>query len=225
MIICPAQPFDIDQIMMIERQSFIPAIQEKRRCFEKRLKTYPEGFFVLSDTSEETVKQNGNALTCGYFCSELWDSFPEPNAEEKIFKRRFALGHNAADTHSAHGMYLYVSSFALSRPYRSKGYGAKFFKASLAALCGANKNIKTIVLLVNSEWENAVKIYQNEGFSEVRRLKDFFPTLTKKTFADGIVMTISADKYRELSLEPNADATIANEIANSFANPFAGVRI
>ena len=77
MIICPAQPFDIPAIMNIERQSFIPAIQEKKRVFEKRLKLIPEGFLLLADSSEEVVKKNKVALVCGYLCAERWDSLPD----------------------------------------------------------------------------------------------------------------------------------------------------
>ena len=84
MIICPAQPFDIPAIMNIERQSFIPAIQEKKRVFEKRLKLIPEGFLLLADSSEEVVKKNKVALVCGYLCAERWDSLPDFSLLNKI---------------------------------------------------------------------------------------------------------------------------------------------
>lgn len=213
MNIFPAQPFDIDSIMAIEHQAFIPQIQEKKRCFEKRLEAFPQGFFILSDASENVVKVHGKALTCGYFCSELWDSFPNENDGEKVFSRRFKLGHNPLDSHSENGMYLYVTSFALLNEYKSKGLGTKFFESSLAAICGANHNIKKIVLLVNDEWKNALKIYEKFGFKEVHRLKDFFPTLTKKTYSDGIVMTSDAENFRN------------REFAQTGENVWSGIKI
>ena len=124
MIICPAQPFDIFSIMNIERQSFIPAIQEKKRVFEKRLKLIPEGFLVLADSSEEVVKKNKVALVCGYLCAERWDSLPDFSLLEglgekerksalKKLEKRFELGHNPFHTHKTNGNILYISSFAL----------------------------------------------------------------------------------------------------------------
>ena len=216
MIICPAQPFDIFSIMNIERQSFIPAIQEKKRVFERRLKIFPEGFLVLADSSDEVVLKNKVALVCGYFCAERWDFLPDfeifgsesdsestagekekKNALKKI-EKRFSLGHNPLLTHKIDGAYLYVSSFALLKEYRGKGLGEKFFLNSLAALCSAMSGIKKVVLLVDSEWENALKIYKKLGFEQIFVLKEFFPTIQKKVSADGIVMCADADSFRNI---------------------------
>ena len=215
MIICPAQPFDIFQIMNIERQSFIPAIQEKKRVFEKRLKVYPQGFLALADCSDEIVLKNKVALVCGYLCAEKWDSLPdfeelrslsgvemsekEQKSALKRIEKHFALGHNPLLTHKTNGCYLYVSSFALLKEYRGKGLGEKFFKNSLAALCAANPEIKKVVLLVDSEWQTALKIYEKLGFQKVFELKEFFPTIQKKVNASGIIMTADADNGNELS--------------------------
>ena len=195
MIICPAKPFDIDSIMNIERQSFIPQIQEKKRVFEKRIKAFPEGFLLLADTSEKAVRESGFAKPCGYFCSELWDVFPAAE-DKKLIERRFSLGHNPLHTHAQKGAFLYISSFALLKEYRGKGFGEKFFVASVSALCGAFKNVRKIVLLVDSEWENAIKIYEKSGFAVDYTIKDFFPTLQKKEFADGIVMSCETSNFR-----------------------------
>ena len=81
MILCPAQPFDLPAIMMIEHSAFIPPLQERRRLFDERLALFPQGFFVLADTSEETVRAHGHAVTAGYFCSERWAALPAPLAE------------------------------------------------------------------------------------------------------------------------------------------------
>ena len=221
MIICPAQPFDIFQIMNIERQSFIPAIQEKKRVFEKRLKVYPQGFLALADCSDEIVLKNKVALVCGYLCAEKWDSLPdfeelrslsgvemsekEQKSAIKRIEKRFALGHNPLLTHKTNGCYLYVSSFALLKEYRGKGLGEKFFKNSLAALCAANPEIKKVVLLVDSEWQTALKIYEKLGFQKVFELKEFFPTIQKKVNASGIIMTADADSFRSVEFSDNGN--------------------
>lgn len=228
MIICPVQPFDIFQIMNIERQSFIPAIQEKKRVFEKRLKVYPQGFLALADCSDEIVLNNKVALVCGYLCAEKWDSLPdfeelrslsgvemsekEQKSAIKKIEKRFALGHNPLLTHKTNGCYLYVSSFALLKEYRGKGLGEKFFKNSLAALCAANPEIKKVVLLVDSEWQTALKIYEKLGFQKVFELKEFFPTIQKKVNASGIIMTADADSFRSVEF-------------SSCDNEFAGIKI
>ncbi|MBQ9205212.1 MAG: hypothetical protein IJ158_00685 [Treponema sp.] len=191
MIICPAQPFDIFQIMNIERQSFIPQIQEKKRVFEKRLKIFPEGFLVLADSSDEVVLKNKTALVTGYLCSELWDSLPDfeilqsKNEKEqksalKKIEKRFELGHNPLSTHKTTGPFLYISSFALLKDYRGKKYGENFFKNSVAALCCAMPHIKKVVVLVNSEWQSAIKIYEKLQFQKIATLTEFFPTIQKK---------------------------------------------
>ncbi|WP_407429201.1 GNAT family N-acetyltransferase [Treponema sp.] len=209
MIICPAQHFDIFSIMNIERQSFIPAIQEKKRVFEKRLKIFPEGFLLLADCSDEVILKNKTALICGYLCAERWDELPDfSNIESKNKKdykkslrkieKRFEPGHNPLYTHKNEGRFLYISSFALLKEYRTKGLGEKFFKNSVAALCGSMKTIEKIVLLVNEEWKGALKIYEKFGFSEIFRLQDFFPTIQKKQKSDGIIMTCDAECFRNI---------------------------
>ena len=223
MIICPAQPFDIFSIMNIERQSFIPAIQEKKRVFEKRLKIFPEGFLVLADSSDEVVLKNKVALVCGYLCAELWDSLPDfsllehasekeqKNARKKI-EKRFELGHNPLYTHKTDGSILYISSFALLKDYRGKGLGEKFFVNAVAALCCARPNVKKVAVLVDSEWQNALKIYEKCGFKKIGTLEAFFPTIQKKEFADGIVMTADAASFRTVEFA-------------SCANDLSGIRI
>ena len=212
MIICPAQPFDIFQIMNIERQSFIPAIQEKKRVFEKRLKIFPEGFLLLADCSDEAVLKNKTALVAGYLCAERWDLLPEfPKyteenekefeKSEKIIRKRFALGHNPLLTHKENGQILYVSSFALLKEYRSKGLGEKFFENSIAALVCSMKDIKKVVLLVDSEWETALKIYKKLGFSQLYKIEGFFPTIQKKEKSDGLILEANANQFREIQFE------------------------
>lgn len=214
MIICPAQPFDIFSIMNIERQSFIPAIQEKKRVFERRLRLFPEGFLILADCDDELVLKNKVALVCGYLCSEKWDSeeFAAAAKDERLLRKRFALNHNISHTHKTGGSVLYVSSLALLKEYRGKGLGERFFVNSVAALCASLGGIKKIVLLVNSEWENALRIYRKLGFAEDFVLKGFFPTIQKKVNSDGIIMSADSEIFRKI------------EFAGS-ENDLSGIRI
>lgn len=180
MNIFPAKAFDIPSIMNIERAAFIPAIQEKQKTFEERLSVFPEGFYVLSDSSDETVLKNGRSLIAGYFCSELWPTVPE---SDEIFK----LGHSAKKVHDKKGPVLYFSSFALLPAYQGKHLAGDFLDQCLKSVCASFPQVKKIVLLVNEEWTGARHIYEKLGFTELRTLKNFFPSL-KKDSSDGILM-------------------------------------
>lgn len=175
MKIFPAKSFDIQDIMKIERAAFIPQIQESQKTFEKRLEVFPQGFFVLTD-----ISVSGSTVTAGYFTSEIWDFFPSSDDV-------FTLGHDAEKTHKESGSVLYFSSFALLPAFQGKKLAEPFLKACLAGVCGAFPSIKKIVLLVNEEWSGARHLYEKLGFKEVRRIKDFFPSLKQK-HSDGIVM-------------------------------------
>lgn len=180
MKIFPAKSFDISEIMKIERAAFIPAIQENQRTFEERLSVFPEGFFVLSDNSDETVLQNRKAQVAGYFTSEIWREFPENDDV-------FTLGHSASKTHDINGNVLYFSSFAILPAFQGKHLAEPFLTSCLKSVCGAFPAIKKIALLVCEEWLGARHLYEKLGFKQVRVIKDFFPSL-KKQKADGIIM-------------------------------------
>ena len=193
MNICPAKAFDIDSIMMIERASFIPQIQERQKTFEERLTVFPQGFFVYSDTSDETVLKYKKAVNAGYFCSEIWDYIP---GEDDFF----ALGHSPEKLHNPAGKVLYVSSFAVLPQYRGQGNGRKLFLSSLKSVCSAFPSLETVLLLVNDEWKNARKIYDSLGFKTVRTLSNFFPSIQKNS-ADGILMKAEAESFRQEAVQ------------------------
>lgn len=190
MTICPAQYFDIPEIMKIERSAFIPQIQEKQKVFEERLSVFPKGFLILSDNSPETIKENRTALTAGYFCSEIWQTVPQTDDF-------FSLGHSAAKVHNDGGCILYASSFAILPEYRGKRLGKPFFKSSLEILCSSFPRIQTVLLLVNDEWKGAFHIYESLGFSVLRKIKEFFPSLHNIKGSDGILMTCNAETFRK----------------------------
>ena len=54
---------DMERIMEIEENAFIPYIRETYQTFDSRMKTFPEGFLVLEDDK---------GAVQGYFSSELW---------------------------------------------------------------------------------------------------------------------------------------------------------
>ena len=157
---------DIEKIMAIENDSFIPEIREKREIFLERLSVFPEGFFLFEE------KESGKAA--GYFSSELWELIPD-------FKD-FSVGHSIKKIHSAKGKIIYVSSFALLKNLRGKGNGTKLFNAALKELEACFSPEKE-ALMVNEVWKGARHIYKKSGFMELCRIeKAFFP------FNAGIVM-------------------------------------
>ncbi|WP_178842537.1 N-acetyltransferase [uncultured Treponema sp.] len=185
MKIFPAKSFDIPEIMKIERAAFIPAIQEKQKTFEERLRTFPEGFLLLADNSPQTVLENKGPLIAGYFTSEIWNFIPQ---SDEIF----TLGHSAQKTHDREGSVLYFSSFALLPSFQGKKLAEPFLTGCLDSICGGFPKIKHIVLLVNAEWQGAKHLYEKLGFKEVRRIKNFFPSL-KQEASDGIIMQKSVN--------------------------------
>lgn len=190
MLICPAKIFDIPEIMAVEHNAFIPEIQEKQKIFEQRLSVFPEGFFVLQDTSDEVILRNKKALTVGYFCSELWGEI----AGDEFF----TLGHSPKKTHRSDGTVLYISSFAILSSWRGSGNGEHFFCESVRSICGAFPQIQTVVLLVSTDWKGAQHIYTKSGFKTVRILKGFFPSLQEESGrSDGILMKCDASAFRK----------------------------
>lgn len=157
---------DIEKIMAIENNSFIPEIREKEELFIERICVFPEGFFVVEE--EET------GHLAGYFSSELWETIPDFN--------EFSVGHSIKKIHSANGKILYISSFALLENFRGKGNGTKLFNAAIKEL-ESNFLPEKEVLMVNEDWKGARHIYEKSGFMEFCRIeKAFFPSRT------GIVM-------------------------------------
>ena len=82
-IIRDAVSQDIDSIMEIERESFLPGVREDRDLYLKRISVFPQGFLVAQ-----------NALTReigGYIVSEIWcedlSFFPEKPRSVHAFLR------------------------------------------------------------------------------------------------------------------------------------------
>ena len=160
---------DIDSIMNVESNSFIPEIQESREVFEERINTFPSGFLVFEDESKLKAKPQASQIV-GYFCAERWEQIPASN-------KLFELGHSAKQTHKATGKVLYISSFAILPEFRGKNIGSNLFAQSLDFILNRteNKSIETLLLLVNEDWKSAIRIYENYGFKTVQQVTGIFP--------------------------------------------------
>ena len=172
MIVRPATGSDMERIMQIEENAFIPNIQETYQTFASRMAIYPQGFLVLED--ERGAVQ-------GYFSSELWEELPNNN-------KVFILDHEISKVHKKDGKLLYVSSFALMGSLRGRGLGKLFFKECLKQVAKASPQIEQIVLIVSQEWGAAHHIYEGFGFKDIRQIPGFFPSDVIPGGADGIVM-------------------------------------
>lgn len=152
-----AEISDIFQIMQIERQSFSPSICESQNVFEERIKLCKNCFLVF---------ENDDGKLSGYFSAERWQNIC-------LNEKAFALGHSA-NSHCPDGKILYLSSFAILPEFRGTGQGKLFFKKSVDFFCRKNSGIETIVLAVNENWKNAVRIYEADGFKQIARFDNFF---------------------------------------------------
>ena len=163
---------DMERIMKIEENAFIPNVQETYQTFASRMAAYPQGFLVLED-DRGTVQ--------GYFSSELWEELPNNN-------KVFILDHEIAKVHKKDGKLLYVSSFALMGSLRGRGMGKLFFKECLKQVTKVSPQVVQIVLIVSQEWDVACHIYEDMGFKTIRQIPGFFPSDIIPGGADGIVM-------------------------------------
>lgn len=108
-IIRNARRSDIDAIMKIEHESFLPGLREERDLYLKRIKAFADGFLIAEDT---VTGQIG-----GYISSELWREDQGVNAEV------LALGHDPLSVHDQNGRHLYITSFGTLSEWRGKKSG------------------------------------------------------------------------------------------------------
>ena len=81
---------------------------------------------------------------------------------------------------------MYISSFAIDTAYRGNGYGEAIFEAFLDKM-REKYNLKSGILLVSSEWENAKRIYEKHGYKCLENISNFFINDLEEKFA-GIIM-------------------------------------
>lgn len=163
-----ALPQDIDSIMLIENDSFIPQIREEKCTFEKRIEILNDTFLVFIDSSTNK--------TIGYLSAEFLDSIPSQ-------KEELSLNHLPSKKNTK---ILYISSFALLSEFRGGGNGRNLFSSSIDYFT-KNFQLEQIVLLVNALWQNAKHIYEKNGFTQINVFRDFFKT-ESNSFSDGILM-------------------------------------
>jgi len=152
-----AEIADIDGIMNVEQSSFHSSIIESQKTFEDRISLFSDGFLVA-------VIENQIA---GYISSELW------KFSEEAPISNFSLNHSIFETHCDDGEELYISSIAVDPKFRGGKIGKRLFEELLKTIPKKYK-LKSMILIVNSNWEFAYNMYQKEGFIEICRIPDFF---------------------------------------------------
>lgn len=164
---------DIDGIMRIESLSFHPEVIESKKVFEDRISVFSDGFLVA-------VADGGNDdKIAGYISSELW------TFSEAISYSNFDLNHSVYGTHRGDGEELYISSVAVDPAFRGGQIGKKLFISLLEAV-QKKYELKSAILLVNSDWENAYKMYQKEGFETIAKIPNFFPVSENSAAGGGL---------------------------------------
>ena len=168
-----AEMKDIDAILEIEHNSFDKSICEEKETFLERIKVFNKGFLVVEH----------NKKVVAYLCSEVWQY------NENINEEDFLLGHSIKESHKPYGNEVYISSFAVYPEARKSGIGKHLFHYFLKNINMLTDNPKSVVLLVADNWHNAINIYKNEGFQEIKTIKEFFNyEHVPPHKADGIIM-------------------------------------
>lgn len=164
---------DIKDIMNIETSSFEKNICENEDVFLKRIKLFPEGFFIMEHDKK----------VIGYLCSEIW------KYKEAVEVSDFELGHSIDESHSSNGTELYISSMGILTNFRGMGLGKLMFEEFLRYMLKMQTSLETIVLIVSENWRNAISIYYDNGFKEISTIRKFFQANKNQSYSEhGIVM-------------------------------------
>ena len=177
-IIRNARPSDIDAIMKIEYESFLPGLREEKDLYLKRIEAFTDGFLIAENT---VTGQIG-----GYISSELWREDQGVNAEV------LALGHNPLTVHDQNGKYLYITSFGTLPDWRGKKIGLKLFAALEKNIENKFPQVVKTILIVSERWTAARNLYFRQGFKETGRIIDFFMP-TDLPAEDAVIMMKPAD--------------------------------
>ncbi|MES2585196.1 MAG: GNAT family N-acetyltransferase [Pseudomonadota bacterium] len=163
---------DLDQIMVLERQGFAAGHQEQRAAYAQRIATFPQGSLM--------AWQGTDCVGCVF--TEIWRYQPQPDAA------LFTLGHDIRERHDpVLGTELYISSMALSPAVRGLGLGAQMLLGCMAHVSHAFPKLESALLLVNTNWAPARRIYADLGFAEIACLASFFHTGNGQ-HEDGLVL-------------------------------------
>jgi ribosomal protein S18 acetylase RimI-like enzyme len=163
---------DLDRIMDLERQGFAAGNRESRSTYAQRIASFPQGSLMAWLGSD----------CVGCVFSEIWRSTPQPDVAQ------FTLGHDVREQHDpVAGSELYISSMTLAPTVRGQGLGTPLLLGCMAQVARAFPGVAYAVLLVNTNWTVARRIYARAGFVEVARFGHFFAAHDADP-ADGIVM-------------------------------------
>lgn len=171
---------DVFSIMEIENSSFSRLICESEDTFMERISIFSDGFRIMEHNNE----------VIGYICSEIW------NYKERVEIDSFTLGHSIKEKHNSKGKEVYISSMGLLSAYRGQGLGRLMFEDFMRYIKGMFPNIQSAILIVSEKWISARKIYESNGYKNIKTLKNFFIYQNNhKHYEDGIVMRKVLDKY------------------------------
>lgn len=159
-IIRSARLSDIDAIMKIEYESFLPGLCEERDLYLKRIEAFADGFLIAEDSATGQIG--------GYISSELWREDQGVNAEV------LALGHDPLSVHDQNGKHLYITSFGTLSDWRGKKIGLKLFTALEEKIENDFPQVVKKILIVSEKWTAARSLYARQGFKETGRIIDFF---------------------------------------------------
>ena len=162
---------DLSKIMQLEQQGFEQGIRESSLTYLKRISLFPDGAIISVF--------NNTVIGCVF--SEIWDSLSDVKPE------KFELNHDISDSHKCFGNVLYISSMTIDPSFRGLGFGKILFRKNIEFIMSKYSLLTDSALLVNEQWDNARRIYIDEGFRELFVIKNFFMP-SDGVFHNGIVM-------------------------------------
>jgi N-acetylglutamate synthase-like GNAT family acetyltransferase len=137
-----AREQDIPAVVEIDTEAFTPyGTAEKPETFPLRLTAFPDGFIILVADNE----------IAAYGCSEKWLTEREPGLDE-----------NPLVTHQPEGRILCITSMAVKKKYRGRGYGLRILDKFLEI--SHREGCKKIVL----ETTHAQGLFLKRGFKTVQ---------------------------------------------------------
>jgi ribosomal protein S18 acetylase RimI-like enzyme len=137
-----ARDQDISAVMEIDSEAFSPdGTAEKLETFQVRLMAFPDGFIILIADNE----------IAAYGCSEKWLSEREPGLDQ-----------DASKTHQLDGRILCITSMAVKKKYRGRGYGLLVLDKMIEI--AHREGCRKIVL----ETSHAQGLYLKRGFATVQ---------------------------------------------------------
>ena len=137
-----AREQDVPAVVEIDTEAFSPyGTAEKPETFQLRLTAFPDGFIILIADNE----------IAAYGCSEKW-----------LIEREPGLDEDASMTHQQGGRIFCITSMAVKKEYRGRGYGLRVLDKLLEI--AHNHGCRKIVL----ETTHAQELFQKRGFKTVQ---------------------------------------------------------